>query len=93
MAWLNIVSIQALGGVLEKLLLFEGSNLIRINKLLLPGVWSILVESLLFFSSGQFSTNLPCKDVITQSCPSLIPRWLQGEWFRAMIGTKWRQRC
>jgi hypothetical protein len=82
---LIFITVLVLGRILEKLLSlssFEGSHLVRISNSWLPGV-VCPAEALPFLSS------IPCcKDVIDLSCPSWIPKWLQGEWLRAKIGTK-----
>jgi hypothetical protein len=53
---------------------------------------SLSCEALLFLSLGVVS--IPChKDLITQSCPAWIPRWLQREQFKAKTDTNWGQRC
>jgi hypothetical protein len=84
---LIIISVLVLGRILEKLLALtsvEGSNLAWIGKshCLAGGLSCVFCCS---FPWGQFSPSLL---VISQSCPLLIPKWLQGEWFKAKTDAK-----
>jgi hypothetical protein len=52
--------------------------------------WQVVCpeEALLFLFPDAVSFGPPYRDVIHQSCPSWIPRWLQGEWLRTKTDTE-----
>jgi hypothetical protein len=49
------------------------------------------VEALLVPSLGAVSSVPVISYVISQSCPSWTPGWVQGEGLRAKTDAKWRQ--